>query len=283
MPAPGVERLGGGVLVFQSELWATNSVLVPAGDACLVCDPSLFPDEIETVLASSRRFGHVDLLVTHSDFDHVCGIPAFPDATVLADATTARAIAIGAARRGLDDAAREWQTSWDGPLRVDRVIGDQPVQCGAHRVAAIPTPGHSDDGAAFVILERGLLLPGDYVSEVCSPIVLGSVRSALASCERLLQTMNEHSISTVVPGHGPPLECARAQRIAREDADYLRRLQAAASDAVHAGAGPSEAVSKLRAVPPPRRARPDFEALDVPTSNARVALAEAAHPAFEAA
>jgi hypothetical protein len=74
-----------------------------------------------------------------------------------------------------------------------------------------------------------------------------------------------------------------AQRIGREDADYLRRLQVAAADAVRAGADAGEATAAVRAVLPPRRARPDFEALDPRSSNARVALAEAGHPAFEQA
>jgi glyoxylase-like metal-dependent hydrolase (beta-lactamase superfamily II) len=130
MPPLSVERLPGDVLVFGSELWATNSVLVPAGDACLACDPSIFPDEIAVVRDATRGYDHVFVLVTHSDVDHVCGIPAFAEATVLADASTARAIAVGVARRGLDDAAGDWDASWDGPLRVDRVVGEQPVRCG---------------------------------------------------------------------------------------------------------------------------------------------------------
>ena len=268
MPPLTVTRLDGGVLVFESELWATNSVLVPAGDDCLVCDPSNLPGRDRAVRDATRGYDHVSVLVTHSDFDHVCGIPAFADATVLAGATTARTIAVGAARRGLDDAGLAWHTSWAGPLHVDRVLDDRSVRCGAQDVAAIPALGHSDDGVAFVIAERGLLLPGDYLSAVCHPIVLGSVQSALATVDRLLRTLDERSISTVVPGHGPALDRRGAQRIGREDADYLRRLQVAAADAVGAGAGAREAASKVRAVPPPRRARPDFEALDLLSSNA---------------
>jgi hydroxyacylglutathione hydrolase len=279
MPPLTVERLGGEVLVFQSELWATNSVLIPAGDACLVCDPSIFPDEIESVLAATREYEEVFVVVTHSDFDHVCGIPAFADARVLAGADTARAIDAGIARRGLDEAGREWDASWDGPLRVDRVVSDdRSVRCGTLSVVAVPVPGHCENGSAFVILEQGLLLPGDYLSAVCFPIVLSSVAAALASCERLLRTLDEFSISTVVPGHGPALDRSSAQRIGREDADYLRRLQAAASEAVRVGA--DEAVSAVRAVEAPRRPRPDLEALDVPSLNAPIALAEAGHPAF---
>jgi glyoxylase-like metal-dependent hydrolase (beta-lactamase superfamily II) len=89
MAALAVIRLQGGMLVLRSQLWATNSVIVPADDACLVCDPSIFADEIEEIRTATHGYAHVYLLVTHSDFDHVCGVPAFAEATVIAGATTA--------------------------------------------------------------------------------------------------------------------------------------------------------------------------------------------------
>ena len=273
-------RLDGGVLVLQSRLWATNSVVVPAGDACLLVDPSIFPDEIEAVRSASSSYGRVYVLVTHSDFDHVCGVPAFPDATIVAGPTTAGAIAAGTARRALDEAQREWRTSWVGSPRVDLVLDGDAVRCGTCDVAAIDARGHGDDGEAFVVAELGLLLPGDYLSAVCHPIVLGSLTSALATHERLLRALGEWSITTVVPGHGPALTRDQARRIAGQDSDYLRALQTAAADVVRAGADAEDAVATVRSVPPPRPARPDFEALGLLAANARAALADAGHPAF---
>lgn len=125
---------------------------------------------------------------------------------------------------------------------------------------------------------RGLLLPGDYLSTVCYPIVLSSVSAALASYDRLLCALDEWAISTVVPGHGPTLDRLKTQRVGRDDVDYLGRLQVAAADAVGLGVGAREAALRVQAVPPPRTARADFEALDLRSSNARIALAEAGHP-----
>ncbi len=280
MPTLTIDHLDGGVLVFRSELWATNSVLVPAGDACLICDPSIFADEIAQVRAATRGYQRVCVLITHSDFDHVCGVPAFAEATIVAGATTARAIASGVARRKLDEAEREWRAAWRGPLRVDLVAGSEAVHCGTSELVAIEAPGHTDDGAAFVVADRGLMLPGDYLSAVCHPIVLGSLDSALVTHERLLQTLDEHAIRTVVPGHGPVLNAEQARRIGHEDIAYLRTLKVAAADAVHSGTPAEAAMPKVRSVAPPRRARPDFEALDLQSANARAALAGAGHPAF---
>src|ERR1700761_7020367 len=203
MPPLSVSRLDGGGLVLQSRLWATNSVIVPAGDGCLVCDPSIFPEEIEEIRAATRIHPRVYAAVTHSDFDHVCGLPAFSGATVIAGASTAAAIADGTAQRNLDESAPQWGTRWDGALRVDAVVGNEPVRCAALSLVAVDCPGHIADGSAFVVIERRLLLPGDYLSGVCHPIVLGSVAGAVAAIERLLATIEDYGIETVVPGHGP--------------------------------------------------------------------------------
>jgi glyoxylase-like metal-dependent hydrolase (beta-lactamase superfamily II) len=280
MPPLAVTHLTGGEVVLRSRLWATNSVLVGGRDGCLVCDPSVFPDEVAQIRAATRGHPPVYVLVTHSDFDHVCGLPAFPDATVVAGAGTAAAIADGTARRKLEESGQEWGISWEGELRVDIAVSGERVACGDLEVAAIDTRGHIDDGSAFVVVERRLLLPGDYLSAACPPIVLGSFGGAIASVERLLVVIDEHDIATIVPGHGPVLEPDRARRIGREDIRYLRALQDAASEAVRAGASANGAFLAVRAVAAPRRARPDFAAFDWLGANARRALAEAGHEAY---
>jgi glyoxylase-like metal-dependent hydrolase (beta-lactamase superfamily II) len=270
------------VLVFQSELWATNSVIVPAGETCLVCDPSIFPDEIDAIRAATRTYAQVYVLVTHSDFDHVCGIPAFADATVVAGPDTAAAIRNGTARHKLDESGREWGSSWDGELRVDRVASVEPFRCGDLEVFAIDARGHIDDGSAFIVGDAALLLCGDYLSAVCPPIVLGSIDGAVAAVARLLEAIAGRDVAAIVPGHGPVLDRRLAQRVGGEDIRYLRALQEAAAAAVRDGASANAAFLRVRAVAPPRAARPDFEAFDWLSANARRALAEAGHPAYAA-
>ena len=280
MPPLSLERLDGGGLVLRSRLWATNSVLIAAGADCLVCDPSIFPDEIDQIRLAASRYRHVYLPITHTDFDHVCGIPAFAGATVIAGAATAAAIGAGTARRKLDESARDWGTRWDGELRVDVVAGGEPITCSAVSLVAVECSGHIEDGSAFAVPERRLLLAGDYLSAVCHPIVLGSLDGTVAAIERLLQTIEDDRIETVIPGHGPVLDGRRAARIGREDVEYLRLLQAAAGEAVQQGVSANAALLMVRAVAPSRSARPDFEAFDWLSANVRQALAEAGHPAY---
>jgi glyoxylase-like metal-dependent hydrolase (beta-lactamase superfamily II) len=83
--------LGGGAWSFQAPLWQTNSLLAVAGAGdALLCDPAITPEEIGAIAreAKQRARGRSFLLVTHADYDHVCGIPYFPDAEVVAGAGT---------------------------------------------------------------------------------------------------------------------------------------------------------------------------------------------------
>ena len=100
--------LGSGVRSFQSPLWQTNSLLA-VGDDVILCDPAFTPDEIAAIAAEAKPAagGHSFLLVTHADYDHVCGIPYFPEAQVVAGAGTAASVADGSAVAGLASGGAE--------------------------------------------------------------------------------------------------------------------------------------------------------------------------------
>jgi glyoxylase-like metal-dependent hydrolase (beta-lactamase superfamily II) len=270
-----VSQLGEGAMQLQSELWATNSLFVPAGRDCVLCDPSIFPDELEQIAALTHGFEHTHLLITHSDFDHTCGIASFPDARVVVGAGTAAAFADGSARRTLDQAATEWATPWEGELRVDVILTERPLSCGELQVLGVDARGHIDDGTAFILLDRRVLLPGDYASAVCYPFLLGSLSDAISAYQRLLQALDQYAIELVLPGHGPALSRERAAQICHEDVAYIRALRAAAAHGVASGGGEAQALLAAFAVEPPREARADFEAFGLRSSNARRAATEA--------
>jgi hydroxyacylglutathione hydrolase len=273
VPALTADSPCDGVLVLQSELWATNSVLVSGRRDCLVCDPSIFPDEVQEIRGHTRSFERVFLLITHSDHDHTCGIGAFAGATVLAGARTAQAIGDGTAGRKLAEAERLWDIAWPGEPRVDAIVAGES-RWGEFELVTIDVHGHAGDGSAFVIPGRGLLLPGDYLSAACYPYLLDSLADTITAYERLLAAVEEYDVEMVVPGHGPCLDRARARLVATEDLEYLHSLQGAARDAVLGGGSAGSATIAAFAVEPPRPARADFEAFGMRSANARRAVAE---------
>ena len=168
---PELRALGGGLSVLQGPLWETNATLLEAGPDVVLIDPAQFPDELGALrrtvdaLAPERLW----VLITHADFDHVQGIPVFPEATVVAEAGTAERLVDGRAAEGLRRAGADFGVAWDDTLRADRIIGcSAPELLGELEVVAIDARGHQDHGAAFVFPSMGVLcgrrLPvGDHV------------------------------------------------------------------------------------------------------------------------
>jgi hydroxyacylglutathione hydrolase len=269
--------LGDGVFVFQAPLWQTNSLLAVSGDDALLCDPAMTPEEIEAIAAETRRLASASsfLVVTHADFDHVCGIPWFADAEVVAGPGTAAKVRDGSAAASLA-AGAEWGIEWPTELRVDREVepGDE-LELGAFRVAVVDGASHGREGVGYVLLEQGVLLPGDNLSAITYPLVGGSLARAREATERLLEALERYPLRHVVPGHGPVLTADEAKRIGAEDLSYLERLAAAASDAAGQGLSPGYALVHVHDVEPPRANTTDFEIYAIHTGNARRALAEA--------
>jgi len=274
------QDLGEGVWRFQSSLWQTNSLLAEAGGEILLCDPAFSHAEIEAIRAETerRRAGAIRLVVTHADFDHTCGIPYFPAAEVIAGEETAAKIGSGAAEESLRTYGPPWGGDWpDTALRIDNALpAGQEAECGAFRMAVIDSPSHGREGSAYVLLDQGILLPGDHISAMTYPFLGGSVARAIEANERLLEAIDRHDLRWVVPGHGPALAPAEARQIGEKDLAYLRRLEAAARKARAAGLPDGYALLEVYEVEPPRETTPDFEVYELRTSNARRVLEELA-------
>jgi len=265
-----------GLWQFQAPLWQTNSLLAVRDRVGLLCDPALMPEEIAAVRTeAARRAGVLHLLVTHADFDHVCGIALFPEAEIVSGEETAEAIRGSKAAEGLESAAAEWGASWVPELRVDRVVGaDAEFSCGPFRVSAIDAPSHGREGLGYVLLDQGVLFPGDHLSAITYPLLAGPLARARQATERLLEALDRHELRLVVPGHGPALSPSDARRIGEADLAYLDRLREAAEQAVEEGLAHGYALLRVYAVEPPRPTTPDFEVYDVRAGNARRVLAE---------
>src|SRR5689334_12575235 len=84
MSTPGWER-------FEAFLWKTTSLLVHAQGESLVVDPAISEPEVARIrgraLELEAPVRHV--LITHADWDQVCGSGGFPDAVVVTGEETA--------------------------------------------------------------------------------------------------------------------------------------------------------------------------------------------------
>lgn len=219
-------------IVVTSRLWQTNATAIRSGDEAFLVDSPYFPDELEVlpqVLAQSG-FQVVGLIATHLDFDHVLGPYAFPQAPLgLGQPSLERLRAEpGAPQRELRDSDGEHYVTRPRPLSLG-AAQNLPVpgklEIGSVELELHPADGHTSDGTAILAEHCGVLVCGDYLSDVEIPTIsaggsLAAYRGTLARLAPLVER-----VERVVPGHGSVHDRDAALRILDEDIDYLDALE----------------------------------------------------------
>jgi glyoxylase-like metal-dependent hydrolase (beta-lactamase superfamily II) len=229
-----VVALHEGVVVARSVKWQTTCTVLHHAGETFVLDSPLYQDELETIPGICAQAGWevTGLLATHGDFDHLLGRLAFPEVALgVAETTAARLRAEpGDAQRHLREFDEDDYVQRPRPLSLGQVqalpvpgkleIGtEDPIE-----LELLPAEGHTQDGMAVWVPFADVLCCGDYLSPVELPWLQehGS-RSAYLATLRRLEPYVERA-SWVVPGHGTPMDPARALAILREDVAYLEAL-----------------------------------------------------------
>lgn len=250
--AAGVER-------FESGLWETTALLLVGDGESVAVDPGVTAVEIERIRAAANERGAPvrTVLATHSHFDHVCGIGAFPDAEAVMGEATAAAVADGTAATSLAEAAAELGLHWEGELRCDRALAlGRAHRIGPFAAETLALPGHSGCGGAFRFRSLDLLVVGDHVSAAEFPFVYQGTAEYRATLAALVDVLRRDPPAVVASGHGPLLDAAGALAVAEADLDYLYRLRDAVAAALPQGEEAAHAAGL--AVEPPRPAWPEF-------------------------
>ncbi len=219
-------------LVVTSGFWQTNAVALRAAGEALLIDSPYLPDELDALpsLLAGAGFEPDGLLATHADFDHLLGRLAFPGMTLgLGEGSVERLQREpGGVQRALRHYDAEFYVTRPAPLALGQVQGlpvPGRVDIGDRELELHPAEGHTADGMALFDRALGLLVVGDYVSDVEIPWISksGSLEEYRATLARLAPLVEE--AATVVPGHGAPHDRETALRLVDEDMDYLDALE----------------------------------------------------------
>ncbi|GAA4855853.1 MBL fold metallo-hydrolase [Kitasatospora terrestris] len=169
----------------------TNTWLLsePGSDLAVVIDPGpLDEGHLRRVVRTAEEQGkRIALtLLTHGHHDHAEGAARFAELT-------------GTPVRALDPAHR---------LGDEGLHGGQRIEVGGLDLRVVATPGHTSDSLTFHLPADGAILTGDTVLGRGTTMVAhpdGRLGDYLDSLRRLHTMASEHSVRTVLPGHGPVL------------------------------------------------------------------------------
>ncbi len=227
------------IAVFQSALFQMNSAVITTADLVLVADPGYLPKEIEairTFVDKVKGDKPVFLFFTHSDFDHIVGFGAFPDAKTIAS------------REFADNPLREKQlqdlVKFDDDLYIDRPYSlrypaiDHIIENDGDKLVFGETVftfyhafGHTDDGLLAVVSPLNLVIAGDYLSDLEFPFVYYSFDEYAKTLNRFRKELLNRNKVILIPGHGSVAEdkIEIIERISISE-EYLQLIKEDAGD-----------------------------------------------------
>ena len=221
-------------LVVTSRMWQTTATVVRAGDEAMLIDAPYFPDELEALpaLLAQAGFEPDGLVATHARLRPPARAPRVPGPAARSGGghlPSACAPSRARPQRALRDHDDEHYVVRPAPLglgaRSSRCRCPGRLDLGETELELHPAEGHTADGCALFARAAGLLVVGDYLSDVELPMISegGSLAGYRATLARLAPLVEE--AETVVPGHGSPHDRDTALRILDEDVDYLDALE----------------------------------------------------------
>ncbi|WP_273226976.1 MBL fold metallo-hydrolase [Geosporobacter ferrireducens] len=220
--------------IFQSPLFQTNSSIIETEDMVLVVDPTTLPHEIIEIrnyVSSIRKDRPVYVFFTHSDWDHILGYNGIGE--VIYIGSEKMMIRNDKERileqiNSFDDQyylVRDYEVSYPHINYLVSKDGQQ-LKIGNTTITFYTSPGHTDDSLFAIIEPIGILLSGDYLSDIEFPYIYHNSYEYENTMNKVDSILLNHSINLLVPGHGNPTE--DSQEILKRKTDslaYIRELR----------------------------------------------------------
>ncbi|RIV17072.1 MBL fold metallo-hydrolase [Alicyclobacillaceae bacterium I2511] len=230
-----IQYRANGVTVFQSVLYQTTSTVVETPSCVFIVDPGWLPQEVEEIrafVARIRRGRPLYLLFTHSDWDHILGYKAFPDAITVASFEFVNNSDKQVCVEQILDFDKQYYLKRDYEIvypLIDVIIyhEKQKIEIGETRVTFYKAPGHTACGLFGIIEPQGVFIAGDYLSEVEFPFIEDSSDSYVQTLHKVSDILENYSIKLLVPGHGQSTTQVREMQLRKQlSLDYIQTLRA---------------------------------------------------------
>lgn len=221
--------------VFESQLYKTTSTVIQTEDCVIVVDPCLLPFEIDAIreyVMNIKGSRPIYLVMTHSDWDHIVGAGAFPEATVIASEAfkTKNQKDIVEQAKAFDD---QYYIDRKIPViypNVDIAVTEdsQQVKIGNTTLTFYLAKGHTDDGIYTIVEPKGVWIAGDHLSDIEFPFIYSSSKDYIDTLEKTDVILNNHQINVLIPGHGH-VTCSKKEILKRKNdgLQYIENLKKA--------------------------------------------------------
>jgi hydroxyacylglutathione hydrolase len=221
------------VTVFQSGMYQVNSTVITTDDLVLIVDPGYLPREVDEIRHYVERIKGsrpTYLYFTHSDFDHIVGYGAFPEAKTIASKELVENPIRESQVKDLIKYDDEFYLLRPYPVRypvIDHIIsadGEQ-LKIGETVLTFYHAFGHNHDGLIAVVEFEMVLIAGDYLSDIEFPFVYYDVNEYKRTINTLQRRLEESNAFTLIPSHGSVTnDPTEIQQRINDSKQYLRLL-----------------------------------------------------------
>jgi hydroxyacylglutathione hydrolase len=228
----------GGLTVFRSALFQLNCAVFKTNDFVLISDPGYLPEEIAEIRAfveADRGDRECFLFLTHSDFDHIVGWQAFPDATVIASDALAN--------HPRKQEIVTWVKQYDDDSYIERTtpilfpnVDIQVTHDGYERkvgewlLVFHHAKGHNGDGLMLRLKKEDgsgpqVWIIGDYLSDIEFPFIYYSVIEYENTLQKIHAGLHTDLPLHVVPGHGTVCDGRQAMARLEQSRAYIEMIR----------------------------------------------------------
>lgn len=196
--------------IFESALFRTTSTVIQTDDFVLIIDPNWLPIEIQAIrdfVDKIKGNKPIFLFFTHSDYDHIIGYNAFPEAKTIASKAFVENPDKAKILQQINDfddenyVKRPYEVVYP---TIDYVVENdgQIFSIGDTKIQFFNAFGHNADGLFLWIESLGILVVGDYLSNIEFPYIYHSATLYLQTLQTAERLINTENIKYLIPGHG---------------------------------------------------------------------------------
>lgn len=215
--------------IFTSNYYAMNSVVLLENERCIVIDPGITCDEIDSIqkYISNNNATNIELVFTHGDFDHIIAHHLIPYNKIMASSWLNNF-------EFMESRYKEWESF----KRVNQfLVPDLKVlpklsaisinnsfSINRDTIQFYEGRGHTRDSIIIYTPNTNVLIVGDYLSDIDIPIIEDSAKHYLETLRKIERFYQEFK-PIVIPGHGTIIKDSESftYRLKR-DLEYLECL-----------------------------------------------------------
>jgi len=223
------------LILFESELFRTTATLLIGEEHLLLVDPNWLPSEVDFILEmveKLRKEKELFLYFTHSDYDHIIGYKKFVSLTkTIASQNFIDSKSIESNLLQIREFDDQYYIKRDYEIEYPKIeiaiSGNTETHIfGNEKYKFYQAIGHNADGLICLNQNRGILIVGDYLSNIEFPYIYESIAAYEKTLDTLEDILKTENIKVLITGHGDfTTSKIEMQQRLNDSRDYILKLK----------------------------------------------------------